>query len=242
MKKENEKELYRLWVEYLKESKAYKIACERLSLIAGIIPTHKINEVHKASQDFYEFLNYLRFGNIHDSSWDFESWWRFFQDERKQAEEVSPLYFWDLMVSDKIDSVIQSYIRREGTSPTLDQFKRPFVEAMVNALMHGEFSYPQVVPQKKPEIRQFQAILGLTPFYARERKKLQTYLEVYRLFAQGLAWNNVIKKMPHIHNQAKSVTLNPKDIETMRRTVYRYREKAEKIIENVEKGIFPGEY
>jgi hypothetical protein len=241
MRRENEKEIYRLWVEYLRESMAYKTSCERFSLISGIIPMRKLKEVYKASKDFFEFLNYLRFGNIHDPNWEFESWWRLFQYEQKDAEARSPLYFLDVMVTQKIESVIQSFIHKKGTSPTLEQFKKPFVEAMVNALMRGEFSYPPALP-KKPGIQHLQAVYGCTPLYKRDRKKLQDYLEVYRLFAKGHTWNNILKKMPHIHKRAKSPTSDRKSSEAVRRTVYRYKERAEQIIKNVESGIFPGEY
>jgi len=79
------------------------------------------------------------------------------------------------------------------------------------------------------------------PLKGRLSSELQKYLDMHRLRKQGMKWDDIVKKMSPAYtyldkNQKEQVDPNG------RRLFYLYDEKARKIIENVENGIFPGKY
>lgn len=83
---EQEKERYRLWVEYLKESGAYAITCDYLAKCLNV--RDYVNFAISYGQSRHEIIEQLRddvnrfwrfynfFGDIHDPSYSFDDWWK----------------------------------------------------------------------------------------------------------------------------------------------------------------------
>ena len=75
------------------------------------------------------------------------------------------------------------------------------------------------------------------------RDELRRYLDVFDYFSRGQKWRQIADAIPAYRRQkyedAKGKMQYPDSIRT---AIYSDRNKAERIIENTEQGIFPGEY
>jgi hypothetical protein len=153
MQSEQEKERYRLWVEYLKESDAYALTCDyladRLDLKDYGKTVRRYDNIHLElsrneviaylKEDVNEF-SYLYgfFGDIHDPSYSFDDWWKDEYKKRKEryeqkgcAEIAEARTEWSLGIEskDKSPTMIDLFIGSlrktcSGGQPTYDQIEK----------------------------------------------------------------------------------------------------------------------
>lgn len=293
------KKLYRLAVEYLKESKEYKYICtieekigenEFWDRLLDLLRTDEasfldqngrsisrdelynilcnLNHEYKAMTGSLAIETFARkmakryhfFINIHAPNYNFEKWWReyginFIQEEKPEAiivldEMLLALYGDKIFNSDnisepqdripQINNVKKTFVARFGEKKDrvalivnpmypIDQLSEEFMTIMKNLKIKYNIT-------SKDE--QEMLVCG-QPFIISGRivPELPTYLEVYRRRSQGMKWQEVIEIV-----DKKYIHADGKMDEGGRRLFRTHYEKAERIIGNVENGIFPGKY
>jgi len=135
------KEFYRLYVEYLKQSKRYKAFCRELEA-QGVdlwtwwphdrVPWGEMDQVKKkqnqivkrhAYKDFYPWPLFYCFGNIFSGDYSFEDWWDRFGDKIKADQKPMPAV---MKYSDIVKAFLRTtkkrFIRAHGREPTVDEF------------------------------------------------------------------------------------------------------------------------
>lgn len=235
--------IYKLWWEYLKRSDKYKEFCERGFELG----------CDYWGDAYRPFIGYLKtFGNIFEQ--EFEDWWNSPRRKRWQSLGTYPvldlrdsnsyhdLYFESLSTSDKelqkdnfpspkkISEIIKSdkhYIF--VAVPVVGQEDMPIIAKQIKKIRDA---YKKTAGVKKAdkEIRTFPL-----PSTRIRKEELERYLDVFdfRYGNQRLKMKEVMKAVNKKRNE--SVAENESEF-------FHYQSKAKKIIENVEKGYFPGKY
>jgi len=271
--KDNEKETYRLWYEYLKQSEDYRLFCkhapfnitdddpnadlEARNLSCGKTPV-TWSELH----DMY-ISNFMIFGNIVEPENTFETWWESLKKKQKNkqwkdVEIISEQYLVECF--DKILNNFKYYCLSKETQPVLVDKLRYTMKDILDQILrfnhlilginiylplgHLQKSFMQVikdvkkrkgidtVAEQKWMNRQFP-----TPVTLRLSNELGKYLEVYKLRKNGFKWKDIIQRLSPAYINGED-----KIDENGRRLFQGYLKKAERIIRNVEQGIFPGKY
>jgi hypothetical protein len=258
MIKAEDKEIYRLWWEYLKRSERYNKFIESGKPQAPEVFPPKIwsgveNDLLSA---------WFFFGNVQKGS--FEKWWRSTLKQSPHSTEIIPEYSTrekhildaNFYVKDAISRAYSIYKDTKAGYPTQRELINVFRE-----LYHGDpflIAVRYLHDPVEPIIKEFRAFLNKllktrgvakhTRFFrkidmyptlkARQQlkarlKELQTYLDVYDLWKKGDRISKIAKEL------FKDDKREPQDIE---RGCRRDRDKAIKIISNVEHGDFPGKY
>ena len=92
---DDQKEVYRLWCEYLKRSEAYKNFCEEWSNRCQEKPPDPLMPVPEGFEDHHMTDLFLTFGDPHRL--DFDAWWEMFHSwlntESRNTEAVIEMYF-----------------------------------------------------------------------------------------------------------------------------------------------------
>jgi len=261
-KQENrEKEIFRLWIEYLKRSDDYKEFCEWVTKKRKnkkLPPPDKFKKDPKTGSAPLEIFNYFSFGPVHDPHWTFEEWW---------ADHKKKLTYWQAnstsravedcreFIGRRIDSCLE-FFKRQGREPTLQEFKDYFLkrlnaETYFSFLMIDNSESKEVIEVefKKilKELKKDPLIKGLE--LSRKRRyipstnyvrmdELKRHLRIYDKWKESrghLNINKIIKTDEYYRDRKE------KD-DVARRLVYMDIAKAKKIIRNAEFGIFPGKY
>ncbi len=278
MKKEkgNEKEMYRLWVEYLKQSENYKLMCdcelahmkqdeERVAFEVFHQKRHLTSKAIDALWSKYLdmfWYSFAVFDNIHSPDYSFERWWaETFEWRRKSAQKdgisiISKPYLLDR--AEKTISQTQTDGEQDDTMPKWmyvspeDFVKHMFFDPdKINLSVDIRFPFKLlqeafrkiVVDQKmsrhinSASEQKYLNNKVPTPITRRLSAELRTYLEVYKLRKNGAKWKDVISQIApaYIDDRGRMT-------ENGRRLFLEYFKKAKRIIENAEKGIFPGRY
>lgn len=256
---ERQKDLYRLWIEYLKRSDDYREFSEwvvKRRKNKKLSPPDMFKRDPKTGNPPKEILNYVVFGPIHDPRWTFEEWWA---DHKKgltyrQAHSTPrPVEDYLKFIGNAIDSCIESFERKKGKKPTLQEFKNYFLRRlnderyfsflMINnskseEAIEAEFKKIRREWKKDPQIKwfKFQAKMRYLPStnYVR-MDELRRHLSIYDKKKEGLGVNEIIKTDEYYKERKE------RD-DVARRLVYMDIAKAKKIIRNTEFGIFPGKY
>lgn len=252
------KEVLRLWWEYLKRSNIYKEFSEyEWENEKKGIPFSKIKWPKKFQvkvRGKYELnpnLRSYRFEYMCVHYITFENWWKY--RELKEREADSRLEIYDF--KEDINSCIETFKEYNGREPTLQEFKDKFVEQkkVFNIVLYlkidllSPFRTEDLLKQigkilkerrRNPYIRGLRSKVNLEPFSNAEikenylrREELWRYLRIYDYKKQDLSMRDVVEK------EGKDSTNS--DIRSM---FYQDLKRAEKIIRNVELGIFPGDY
>ena len=225
---DNEREIYKLWREYLKRTDEYKKFKNRSN---GEEPI-----------GFFDLL-----GEVYTRS--FNVWWEL---RRQQGGHGIVSDYADLIEKD-FDNCIESFkASHEGREPSLQEVKEYFCKFLKQSAW---FSYLRVSItedktaikeeldkiidscREKPNVKNLTEIVrkySLTPDRKHIRLDvLKTCLEVYDFKMQGLKSKDIIKKHdPNIDCKHES----------MQRRYRMHFERAKKIIKNVKHGLFPGKY
>lgn len=260
MKKNNiniEKELYRLWIEYLKQSEDYKIFCQwavekRKKPNLPAVP--KKFQKDKNGSAPKELLNYYTFGNIHDSSFSFDDWWKHHKEKLSYAKgHKSPKTIEDFTehIGKYIDITAESFKRHHMRDPSLQELKTWLTSHIMGNVFSNslylmvDITDDTVIEQFKKHVREKRKkpnIMAFSLTCKRSRmpilkyetvEELQTYLDVYNLRKQGLTPRDVIKKHNPKHKETE------KGYCSIERLYRIYNQKAKEILNNVEHGFFP---
>jgi hypothetical protein len=274
--KAEEKEIYRLWWEYLKRSECYKSHLEEMEW--------NFSYVDALSAGLDEPLNFtaLFFGDIWNQS--FEQWWK--REMNKVATRAKPdpavrhPHIEDAL-PDVLMGISFAYYRfmerNYIQAPNEDQLKNGFLNHMRSLSRHGKVTlivdihapmeelvkeFRGYISQKRKDhkAREYaMKIKGIKgkPTKDKLRDELQRYLDVYDLTNEGLSIEQIIEKIgtPAQRESVKKKRQSAKeretsdkskdhgyDSETVERMYRRDLEKAKRIIDNVGRGFFPGDY
>jgi hypothetical protein len=266
MVKPEEKEIYRLWWEYLKRSDRYKTFLEE--------NRGKISYVDALGKGLDEPLYFtaLIFGDVHAER--FEDWW--------ERETSNPRYYIGpdpaggmLCIKDASEEILSDIslvynlfrLRNDDQDPNeyelIDAFRghmqslsgwgKVCVEVKLDAPMEQLVKeFRAYVSQKRKEYQtrefamQLKGIQG-QPTRDKLRDELWKYLNVYDLRMKKVSYVDIIRQIgtpaekegiEKVDSFSKGQS-NPEDINRMYR---RYFQKAKHIIRNTEQGCFPGDY
>lgn len=240
-KKQERLKFYRLHWEYLRRSELYKELCLWVRKTKKD-PTLKLpekfvlkrdNQTGKIMQRHPVIRTYFEHGDIHAHS--FEDWFDFKNNNRlrnqKNADEKG-IEIYQKEVKQTIKQMIKTYKKdceEQKIEPTLDEF-HDFAEYYLNdwennwsptyviksMLFSDHNDMAEALKEKCKKTRK-------TPVFL---DALEEHLKVYDQKISGL--------------KNKQIARDEDDLESD--PPRRHRRKAERIIENVEKGIFPGQY
>ena len=252
----NKKEIYRLWFKYLKRSENYRKYCEwerekKKNLILSI-PEEFRNEQGR----YLDFI-YSNFFDVHTSS--FDEWWEWKTEHEKLREEIrSPdrsIQDYTNFINEEIQKLVDDFKYYEGRDPTLEEFINSFVQRIENnaklylivdpvertEILMDRFKRIIREKKKEPSVKRLELFWRETDEILKSRiefDNLKVYLRVYDLRKQKIKWQNIMldEEIARI-NKDRSV-----ENENDRRLFQLYRQKAERIIKNVEEGYFPGDY
>jgi hypothetical protein len=238
------KEKCHLWWEYLRRSEKYKVFCKS--------PIKKA-----AKSEFLQLIgvNFL-WGDVH--KYPFEKWWGLRQEEIKMERGgVSLLREENLRIY--LEIALAEFTQKKKRKPTINQFidsaakflvkseKMVFLEVFLgfwkvsadtlikdfegvikNLIADGRI--PAKPPTSNMDAEGIHiSLIPTQPFFGTELKR---YLQVYDLWIKRTKWREIAQ------------VIHPKMEwnRSLERKLYMDKENAQKIIRNVEKGIFPGKY
>ncbi len=259
---QKKKEVLHLWWEYLKRSDSYREFCElvRDNITKGINfnkikwPENlQVNERGKNELNPHIFSNYLYFKDVH--SRDFEKWWevfKFAREDKIESGEFEGVEVYD--IERDIDYVIESFKKENGREPTLKEFKYEILHLnmfRIKLFLKVDLIVPcknqellkqigEIVKERRktPYIRRLRASINLETSSTSQVKEnylrsdeLWRYLKIYDYKEQGMKMNDIITEMRKDSTDSD-----------VRSKFYQDLTRARKIIENVEAGIFPGDY
>ncbi len=251
-----------LWWKYLKRSAIYKEYCESSrednkeeSLPKQFTIPVKFEETGDiAGVVDPQFLwNWYNFGDVHRNS--FEKWWRGFKKvDKTEAENIQGVETYN--IKQEIDSCIESFKKSYGREPTLQEFK----DELLYLTNNYDVSYLKInfmAPSTKEDlikqlcdfvrnklidsfIRISRAAYHLTPFTVTKYRdsslradELKRYLQVYDLDKKDVDMKDIVKIVKPEKNCDSVNVIRAFNLDL---------ERANNIIENVEQGIFPGDY
>lgn len=199
---EREKKYYGLWIEYLKQSGDYKDFCQWV-VKKRKNPNLPVPEKFHKSKDGSapkEVFIFFTFGNIHDSKFSFDKWWKRHKEKLNYTMlHKSPKAIEDFTeyIGGYIDTSIDSFKRHFKREPSLQELK----EWLTNHIMKKVFGnslYLMVNATDETVIEQFKGLVKkkkedprIKAFYFSSIKnrqpiinyeilsELQTYLKVY---------------------------------------------------------------
>lgn len=239
------KEKCRLWWEYLRRSEKYKVFCK--------------SPIKKAAKS--EFLQLIgvnfMWGDV--NKYPFEKWWSLRKEEIKvERGGVSLLDEEDLKTH--LEIALHLLNRKKNRKPSIndfihfaakfltkpgnkivlleiflgfgkvgmDTFIKDF-EGIIKKLIadHKLLDEPQSSDMKEEGIHI--SLVPTQPFFGTELKR---YLQVYDLWIKRTKWREI----------AQVIYPKLEWNRSLERKLYMDKENAQKIIRNVEKGIFPGKY
>ncbi len=231
--------------EYLNRSEDYKEFCEFMRKktknkklpIPEKFKTDKPGIWHPVVYRFHEYLH------LNYSSMTFDEWWKWREKNIKMNQKKSrPVvdYLESKFVEKEIQHCIDSFKRFEGREPTLDEFKKYFIQLMKGS---GDL-YLMVKPRNKSEdlVKKFREVVQdfkknkLNLPKHRKRDELERYLKIYDLWKEKVKMKDIIKQ---IGTKSQKADCNNQNVIRVFRADLA---KAKKIIKNVERGYFPGKY
>jgi hypothetical protein len=259
VKKPSEKEIYRLWWEYLKRSEKYKNYCDfirefsKIKIKKGetdkspasdkLIKSSYTLELDELEFD-YMHRNYEYFGNIFTNS--FDEWWKM----DKTSQHKLPV----IVLNDPNAYKSLPFFAGEFRKQQKAKKKSLSPEEMLKILIEKEYEFiflavpmvggvtmddisKQIANIRKKwakdfDIEDFNSRRFSRPVSRVRYTELKRYLRVYDLKKQGLKMKEVIAQ---INPDQKGDSAN------VLRSFYMDLQKAKKIIENVESGSFPEE-
>jgi hypothetical protein len=238
-KEASDKEIYELWWEYLKRSKKFKEFCEQMN---------ELGEDHFG--DYYSvFAEYMRsFGNIFNKS--VEDW---LNEPRRRKRRLGSLPVLDLREKESYRSLYfnaLTYWNRDSESfpsqkkiceiiksdsqyiflavPVVGKEDMVSISKQIKKI-RDSYKQTAAVKEADKELRKCIMVSAVTRLRYDE---IKFYLKVYDLYKQ-LTMPQVIERLSP-SKDSKSKTAD---------TEFRHFEKkARTIIENVERGFFPGKY
>ena len=268
MTKNNEKECFRLWWEYLKRSKYYRLYCgwqqevERNPKvpipdeflvkddnIPYYIPPYGCLKGKKLKRNILgcEF-NYSKFGNVHSDTPDdsFEEWWNSFLSRINTYINGCVQDYADI-IGERMSIIEDSFRAREARDPTLKEFKKLLhKDVLTQCISHVTLSDLHIIAKSVVEKGVSKEFLK---FY---RKKQRSRFSVVpgqysplRARVKEAKWYLRVYDLREEGLIWKDVVaqLSPgSNVDDVRPDFIRDYKKAENIIKEVETGTFLGKH
>lgn len=260
--KPREKDIYRLWWEYLKLSEPYKMCCnsedfrkhmENIEIFRGgrgsLDTLSEYHEAVKASSLEIELeITYKTFGDVHHST--FEDFWE--REGKHLAELIPPAVLEYSDYADLFEELLK--IKAKGEIDNIKDFYRYL------SLSHYEIRHLMVVCVDLQQLtgkieKDFKELLTarLNDPQIKEARRTNNWLVCKNILpTPNLRYDEVKRylkvvqtfKIEGLRGIAAFKKLYPKEKITFSnyRLLYLDRQRGEKIIRNVEKGYFPGYY
>lgn len=262
----SQKEVYRLWWEYLKRSEKYKFYCDieprvrivqkngskdnKFRIAVKYPEKEKLSTRIVSSEQFYYVWNMERnwdtFGNIFKNK--FDDWWEKRKIPNKELP-VLPLNDHDICAKLPLFMEMNNELKKSKVKyPSPDQVLAQLIKSEPNYIflavpMVGNVTMEEISAQIasiRLEYRN-EPIYRLADYLYKRFKRpisrvrfdeLKRYLRVYDLKQAGLTMKQIIAE----------IDPDPKgdDVDVMR-SFRSYLQKAKKLIDNVEHGLFPEE-
>jgi hypothetical protein len=258
------KKKYKLWWDYLCYSKNYEEFCDlvisldkersgldfdlfdRIESYYATKREHGDKEPLDAEYDDWWGLysNWKFFGDVRA---DFEVWWR---ERMSASNDIVDLREPEVMKKLSLFTLKLIKLKRtENRFPNISEF--------MNYLCSDPSYVLVAIPTKKPMKKIYQEIKFIRDNWRREigrdamrddnelkftgrlrHDDVNRYLDIYKFRDSNpdMKWEEIIL------NKGKEAERDSANNENMQRKFRRYVEKAEKIVSNVEQGIFPGKY
>lgn len=239
MDKKNLKETYKLWVEYLKRSEDYKTVCQYVAQNKGQLSLAPLPDGLKGKERLV--TTYLFFGDVYTKALDdiifsIEMWKEIF------STDSSPIMDYSDLVESEIDRIVRIFKKSNKREPNINELKNVFslslkksgaiylkVEISVATREQLEKRFSKILTEQKKQLKK---IPSLSP-PGTSLEELELFLRVFDYRKERLDWDKILSIEPHSKKA---------NFENTKRTFKRYLQYAKRIIKNVEKGIFPGEY
>ena len=259
-----EREICKLWIEYLKWSPEYKQFCEWKRRERKNLP-HKTQISNKYLQnsnasDLYVRMNHLftNFGDIHDVNFSFDKWWSYHKNKYEWADlnfNPSVRDYLDVVAQD-IDECSAFCWRILERKPTLEEFRKFFLKMLRTDKSHLYVIADLRSNNNRRACQEFKRILKKRKGdpsredeelyekrywrscqnYAR-MDELRRYLRIYALKKRkSTSTREFVSKVLKTDEFYKNHTA---DKEATKRLIYMDLERAEKLVENAGKGEFP---
>lgn len=240
----DDEQIYELWIEYLRRSEDYKILCEYVNK-NGFLSLGATPESLKGK----EFLpvTYLFFGDIYKQSFKetfskISTWLETFSSLSSSVENYSNL------IESDVEQLISNLKRTNKREPNIYELKNVIVQFIKNSstlYLKVELSnttmknikkrITEILKERKKIIK---TIPSLMPNQNIRLEELERYLRIFDYRKDGLDYDKILSIEPH-----RKTTKNHENAEDYaKRAFKRDLQYAKKIIKNVEKGLFPGEY
>ena len=236
-----------LWYEYLKRSQNYKNYCKIMRSRRSMIGLK--NSKHKAVLKKIPYDTYHAWGDIFKAPYE-ESRKRFL---RSMPMDIGPIQ--ELRFSFRADAinVVRQFQKINGRKMRLVEFinlfdkayKKDFLYLRIDLTKHSTteiLRHVKALVNKKKSERSIKYMsfinkqnIAITS-QRLMRDEIEHYLKTYDLWRSKIKLKDIIKK---IGKPAEKAALNDEDL---LRKYRQYLQKAKRIIENVEKGFFPGKY
>ena len=232
------KEIYTLWIEYLKRSRQYISVCEHVDRNNSFLPLDSFPDELKDIKTLV--TNYMIFGDIHKQTLE-ETLFKIDMWKEVFSSLSSPVEDYSKRVEEDMNRLIRTFKNRHGREPNLDEFISDFLNFMrdcsfaylrlnlsgakTDALKKGVALF---LKERKKYIKKIPSLLPSTGIRVEE---LTRYLKIYDHRENGRAWKAIMED--EAFGQKGDDILRG-----LKRDVH----KAKKIIRNVEKGVFPGNY
>jgi hypothetical protein len=262
-----DKDIYHLWWEYLKRSESYQLFCawhrERkekpdLPLPEKLQAAAKDPSEHPLTYLFNVFLD-VHAEAYHGQPYGFEVWWdrqkHLIQAIQNAAENDTRVRDFGRVVHDEMQSAAERLARCEGRPPSFNDFKGFFRKQLGQSMpprlyLEIDLTAPETGPllkeinefilkeKKSVRVRAWQLLGDRTtwPTSPLVFVELKRYLMVYDLNRKGLKIQEIVRK---VGTGSQRKNYSDENVQTV------FREdlaKAERIIKNVEQGLFPGYY
>jgi hypothetical protein len=212
------REAFRLWFEYLR--------------VAHVSEDEKVREALKRSASFY-----APWGDVMNTK--FEYWWK------EKGHLFEEKYAVRRLTAGELPKDSQALI----VEIPLTQSPTVLIERVAAIIHEATASLPrQSTKSKKASTAQFQLTAGSEPKLAALREMLNVYSHVYLKHSKARG-KELLKEMRAYYENRKRNRLvpNPLDdtkgtLENKMRNIRRYITNAGKVVLNVARGEFPGEY
>jgi hypothetical protein len=154
---DSQKEVYHLWVEYLKRSEAYQRFCDYVRARRDD-PSVPVPEGLGGDKDGCPnplVGVYLSFGDIF--SYPFNEWWKWKSPflagnhERRSEGTVQDYLTGSASIEKDLDGCIDSFKRYEGREPTAEEMKRYFLQILEQQTRERHMLFLRVNLTGKPQ-------------------------------------------------------------------------------------------
>jgi hypothetical protein len=254
-----EKDIIKLWWEYLKRSERYREFCKWWNQKEKSPLPDSLNKYHQGLWN-----TYMNFGDVHSQS--FEEWWRSELDnplpvliKPYYAEFGKNMIDYRSVIEKDIYKIHRKFKKKLGREPNIKElihnlklymafWKRERLYLLVEFQhaskieiveeFHDFLSDRKKDPTVKEASKSIRGSKGITTIIKKPTTtdELERYLRAYDYRKDGRNYSEIAKEMWEISNDDDDYS------EDTERIVKRDLQKAKKIISNVEYGYFPGKF